>query len=92
MTDSSIWNEEVAISEAVISYVDPNVEKSEYVVSKSIIWVGNGCSLTMAPELPQGLTIEGISPHGASYWTRTAHIRAVDQNGEAVSYFLKVNI
>ena len=27
------------------------------------------------PELPPGTRIEGIYPHGASYWTRTAAIK-----------------
>ncbi|CAN9365020.1 unnamed protein product [Alternaria alternata] len=69
MTDSSIWNEEVAVPKVVISYVDPNVKE----------------------KLPKGSTVDSISSHGASYWTRTAHIRTTDQNGEAVSYFLKVS-
>ena len=90
MTDSSIWNEEVAVPKAVISYVDPNVEDSEYIAC-SAAFVGGRHLLIMAPELPKGLVIEGISSHGASYWTRTAHIRALDQNGEGVSYFLKVD-
>lgn len=32
MTDSSIWNEEVAVPKVVISYVDPNVKESEYII------------------------------------------------------------
>ncbi|KAM0806774.1 putative protein-ribulosamine 3-kinase [Seiridium cardinale] len=38
-----------------------------------------------------GSEVEGIIPHGASYWTRTAKISARKQDGSATSYFLKVS-
>ncbi|KAL4744898.1 hypothetical protein BDW72DRAFT_208641 [Aspergillus terricola var. indicus] len=41
-------------------------------------------------KLPTGLTVVGIYPHGASYWTRTAEIKTTDAQNDAVS-FLKVS-
>ncbi|KAF2650566.1 hypothetical protein K491DRAFT_608567 [Lophiostoma macrostomum CBS 122681] len=69
MVDSAIWDQEIAVPESVISFVDDNV----------------------AEKLPTGSSITSISPHGASYWTRTARIQTHDADGNAVSYFLKVS-
>ncbi|KAF2261550.1 hypothetical protein CC78DRAFT_535566 [Lojkania enalia] len=69
MVDTSIWDQEIAVPEIVIAYVDDNV----------------------AEKLPEGSIIKTISPHGASYWTRTAQIKSLDPEGNVVSYFLKVS-
>ena len=41
-------------------------------------------------ELPEGSQIKGISPYGASYWTRTAEIETEQADGTPRSFFLKV--
>ncbi|KAL4968577.1 Fructosamine kinase-domain-containing protein [Aspergillus stella-maris] len=69
MTDASIWDQEIAVPENVISFVD------DHVLAK----------------LPIGLTVVGIYPHGASYWTRTAEIKTTNARNDAVSFFLKVS-
>lgn len=43
-------------------------------------------------ELPPGIKVEGIYPHGASYWTRTAKIVTEHADGSPKSYFIKVSI
>ena len=48
-----------------------------------------GGELTLA-ELPLGSYVLGISPYGASYWTRTAKIRITKADGTPASFFLKV--
>ena len=40
--------------------------------------------------MPEGTKISSISPHGASYWTRTAEIATQQADGSQVSFFLKV--
>ena len=45
----------------------------------------------MSVELPAGLEIVEISPHGASYWTRTAEITTRQNDGQQLSFFLKVS-
>ncbi|KAL4733111.1 Fructosamine kinase-domain-containing protein [Aspergillus similis] len=72
MTDASIWDQEIAVPENVISFVDDHV-------------------LAICIELPAGLTVVGIYPHGASYWTRTAEIKTANAQNDAVSFFLKVS-
>ncbi|KAK3306823.1 Fructosamine kinase-domain-containing protein [Chaetomium strumarium] len=42
-------------------------------------------------KLPPGTQIEGISPHGVSYWSRTAMIEATDEEGNPTPFFIKVN-
>ncbi|KAK4182678.1 Fructosamine kinase-domain-containing protein [Podospora australis] len=42
--------------------------------------------------LPEGTVFQEILPHGASFWTRTAKIEALDADEEPVAYFLKVSI
>ena len=41
-------------------------------------------------ELPEGSQVKGISPYGASYWTRTAEIETEQADGTPRSFFLKV--
>ncbi|KAK8022608.1 hypothetical protein PG993_013375 [Apiospora rasikravindrae] len=41
--------------------------------------------------LPSGLQITGISPSGASYWARTAKIKAFNADGNEDNYFVKVH-
>ncbi|KAL8772346.1 MAG: hypothetical protein Q9209_002558 [Squamulea sp. 1 TL-2023] len=40
--------------------------------------------------LPEGSWVKGISPYGASYWTRTAEIQTEQADGTSRSFFLKV--
>jgi hypothetical protein len=40
-------------------------------------------------EFPPGTEIEGIRPHGASYYTRTAEVSTRMADGTPRSYFLK---
>ncbi|KAJ5519085.1 hypothetical protein N7453_001507 [Penicillium expansum] len=42
-------------------------------------------------KLPPGAEIDGICPHGASYWTRTAEISTRMADGSSPSFFLKVS-
>ncbi|PQE15600.1 Fructosamine Ketosamine-3-kinase protein [Rutstroemia sp. NJR-2017a BBW] len=42
-------------------------------------------------KFPPGTEVESISPHGASYWTRTAEISTLLADGTPRSYFLKVS-
>ncbi|TGO44378.1 hypothetical protein BCON_0531g00010 [Botryotinia convoluta] len=42
-------------------------------------------------KFPPGTEIESISPHGASYWTRTAEVATMMPDGTSRSYFLKVS-
>ncbi|OQE05100.1 hypothetical protein PENVUL_c027G07651 [Penicillium vulpinum] len=42
-------------------------------------------------KLPPGAEIDGICPHGASYWTRTAEISTRMADGTSPSFFLKVS-
>ena len=42
-------------------------------------------------ELPEGTQITSISPHGASYWTRTAEVQTKQADGSPQSFFLKVS-
>lgn len=44
----------------------------------------------MCAELPAGTKVTGLSPHGASYWTRTAKVKTEQADGSEVSFFLKV--
>ena len=46
----------------------------------------------MSSELPPGTEVEGIYPHGASYWTRTAEIATRKADGSPLFFFLKVRI
>lgn len=41
-------------------------------------------------KLPRGTQVQGISPHGASYWTRTAEIVTEQADCSPLSFFLKV--
>lgn len=41
-------------------------------------------------ELPEGTKVINLSPHGASYWTRTAEVKTEQADGSEVSFFLKV--
>ncbi|KAM0795981.1 Fructosamine kinase-domain-containing protein [Usnea florida] len=41
-------------------------------------------------KLPPGCKVKGITPFGASYWTRTAEISTVQADGSDLSFFLKV--
>ena len=43
-------------------------------------------------ELPPGTRIEGIYPHGASYWTRTAAIKTSQADDTKQTFFLKVSL
>ncbi|XMA18953.1 hypothetical protein WAI453_011744 [Rhynchosporium graminicola] len=42
-------------------------------------------------KFPPGTVTDGIRPHGASYWTRTAEISTKTADGSPRSYFLKVS-
>ncbi|KAL2036369.1 hypothetical protein N7G274_010916 [Stereocaulon virgatum] len=42
-------------------------------------------------KLPPGTEVEDISPHGASYWTRSAEITTRKADGTPLSFFLKVS-
>ncbi|KAL8879026.1 MAG: hypothetical protein Q9215_002065 [Flavoplaca cf. flavocitrina] len=44
----------------------------------------------VAAKLPAGSQVKGISPYGASYWTRTAEIQTEQADGTPRSFFLKV--
>lgn len=48
------------------------------------------CCSWPCEELPKGTKILSISPHGASYWTRTAEVATKQENGSELSFFLKV--
>ena len=41
-------------------------------------------------ELPEGTKVISLSPHGASYWTRTAEVKTEQADGSEVLFFLKV--
>jgi protein-ribulosamine 3-kinase len=43
-----------------------------------------------SPEMPPGTTIKGIHAHGASYWSRTAEIQTLKNDGSPQSYYIKV--
>lgn len=49
-----------------------------------------GTYILLTLELPPGSEIRGMSPHGASFWTRTARIDT-GLDGARQSYFLKVS-
>ncbi|MDI1487169.1 MAG: hypothetical protein OHK93_006437 [Ramalina farinacea] len=43
-------------------------------------------------ELPAGTQAKSLNPHGASYWTRTARLLTLQEDGSEKSFFLKVSI
>jgi protein-ribulosamine 3-kinase len=91
MVDRSIWDEEVAVPEDVVSFVDDNVLKRKTFTllaccSTSLIEIGS-----FAIDIPEGITVVSISQYGASYWTRTAQIIGTDYTGTENSFFLKVS-
>lgn len=84
-----VWDKEVDVPEKWIQFVDGNVSKSKLFISDFDVLGNNGCRLRKV-ELPQGSRIKGISPCGASYWTRTAEIETEQVDGTQLSFFLKV--
>jgi protein-ribulosamine 3-kinase len=92
-TDPSIWNQEIAVPETVISFVDEAVQESMYMRGNMQVAMSrHGHRLIMlATELPRGSQILGIEPAGSSYWARTARIDTIDGNGIRTSYFIKAS-
>ncbi|KAF2751821.1 hypothetical protein M011DRAFT_516270 [Sporormia fimetaria CBS 119925] len=69
--------------------VDATIWDQEITVPETVITYVDD---NVVQKLPGGSTIKSISPHGASYWTRTARIQTLDAEGKDVSYFLKYHI
>jgi hypothetical protein len=69
MSDTSIWSWEPTVPETVISYTDPNVIESRFVVTIRfrIIALSIHMSAECYLELPAGSSIIGIYSHRVSY-------------------------
>ncbi|KAH0563490.1 hypothetical protein GP486_001941 [Trichoglossum hirsutum] len=68
--------------------VDSSIWDQEIDVPEDVIsYVDSNVSANMPPMS----RVEGISPHGASYWTRTAEIQTTQEDGSPLSFFLKVS-
>lgn len=78
-----IWDKETGVPQRVIEYVDENVLSSR-ISSILCIYLSNKL------ELPAGTQLNGIIPHGTSYWTRTAKIATTQFDGSSLSFFIKV--
>ncbi|PGH12526.1 hypothetical protein AJ80_06687 [Polytolypa hystricis UAMH7299] len=46
--------------------------------------------LNVVAKLPKGCRVTGITSHGSSFWTQTAHLQTVLADGTSKSFFLKV--
>ncbi|CAF9912236.1 MAG: hypothetical protein HETSPECPRED_000883 [Heterodermia speciosa] len=54
-------------------------------------WVIENVDENVLAKLPPGTRIEGIYPHGTSYWTRTAAIKTSQADNRKQTFFLKVS-
>ena len=88
MADTSevIWDKPKDVPEWVIESVDANVLAGTLPSMAVQVF-----AYDFPPELPPGTRVEGIYPHGKSYWTRTAAIRTLQADGRGQSFFLKVS-
>ncbi|KAK6084468.1 hypothetical protein SCUP234_03257 [Seiridium cupressi] len=66
----------------------PHWEKEPEVAERFIRYVDPN----VESRLPNGAIPQDIIPHGASFWTRTAQILAAEEDGNPISFFLKVSI
>ncbi len=84
-----VWDKEVDVDEKWIQFIDESVSESKLFISDFDLSRDEKCRLRKV-ELPSGSRIKGISPCGASYWTRTAEIKTEQVDGTQPSFFLKV--
>ncbi|KAK2788697.1 hypothetical protein FQN53_003206 [Emmonsiellopsis sp. PD_33] len=68
--------------------VDASIWNQEIQVPEDVI---SSVDSQVLAKLPAGSTVIGISPYGASYWTRTARIQVTNAQDNEISYFLKVS-
>ena len=84
-----VWDKEVDVDQKWIQFVDESVSASKLFIFDFDFLRDDEYRLIIV-ELPQGSRIKGISPCGASYWTRTAEIETEQVDGTQLSFFLKV--
>lgn len=84
-----VWDKEVDVDKKWIQFVDESVSASKLFIS-DFAFSRDGEYRLRKVELPQDSQIKGISPCGASYWTRTAEIKTEQVDGTQLSFFLKV--
>jgi hypothetical protein len=103
MLDKSVWDKEIPVPQNAISYVDDGILRSKHHLLSLLLtrfshrlfspqdsdFMGVSDCTT---ELPEGTKIVGISPSGASYWARTAKIKATNAAGDEDNYFVKVSL
>ena len=79
---TSFGRREIDVPEEVITYVDENV-----LASKDSLAPLMGTTNNVYSELPPGTQVNGIFPHGASYWTRTAETETEQADVSPRSFF-----
>lgn len=86
----TVSDQEIDVPEKWIQFVDDNISASMFMIVACALEAFD--LIVYVAELPQSTRIQGIYPHGASYWTRTAEIQTEQADGSSLSFFLKVQI